>query len=556
MSFLPCRFHREGVVSVTSRSPIERQVPATELERFDHYCAGRPVSVHEAASQAVLEFLPRGFVPDGYRTDEHAAEEKLTAVLRDADLLGDSSLKQTGLEENRRDALTEQDREKCRVHVDDPLQEALKKFVVSAEGKARGEVGVYFAEALREFRNGGQGGRIREWIDRLTDHMNLLPADRETRTEKIVADVESLLDERGQEYVHRRTIDGVVQEHTDAEVDTAIREYRQDALDELGFVPVSTGREVYAPPAVAEKLEADHAMEEIGAAQYNNLGRKGRVAHLRAALRQRAEASGGAAALTYTDVMKKVFASADGPSTDYAYTLMECAADASGFRYDKYNGQKRLRFSERWVDDADSTGDAEDTAADSTSGAEDADTAADTRPADGWVADAAAAVPDDLGADAPVAVIKNKIARARDPSLGEDDAVPADALDAVDADDCERVRAHLRDADTDTADDSTADSAGDPTAGDSTGGDDDAAEDAADSAAVNPGSDGDKPPSDEAVDDRLDVLEKAVPTATDGGQSVDPEADTEVDADAAEDSPGDADADELEADAGGDTPPT
>jgi hypothetical protein len=351
------------VVGVTSRSPIERQTPAQELERFDQFCEDRPVSVHEAATQAVLEFLPREFVPSGYRTDGHDLEEQLAEDLRHAELLGNSSMKKPRLEENRRDVLAEQETQKCRIHIDDPLLEALEKYVISEEGKARGEVGVYFAEALSEYRDGGQSGRIQEWYARLRDNMTFLPEDRETRTQQIVNEVEAQLDERDQDYVHQRTIDSLTRELTDAEVDKAIREYRQRVLDELDFVDVSTGREVYAPPEVAEEMEADHAMDEIEPAQYEAMDRDGRVEHLRAALRQRAEANGGADSLTYTDVIEKVFAGVDGPSHNYAYTLMDEAAEASGFRYGEHNGQRRLRFNENWVGEsaADETQPVDDT---------------------------------------------------------------------------------------------------------------------------------------------------------------------------------------------------
>lgn len=364
MSFLLYLFHQSEVVGVTSRSPLERQTPVRELAEFEKWCRDRPVSIHESATQAVLEHLPAEFVPSGYRTETHELEQQLAEDLRHADLLGDSSMKKTRLDENDRSSLRAQDKVKCRIHIDDALLEALEKYTIAEEGKARGWVGVYFAEALREYRDRGQSRRLQEWYARLRENVDFLPSDRKTRTQQIVDEVSCRhdLSQKEQPSIHERAIDDVVREKTDAEVDTAIREYRQRVLDELGFDPVSTHDGVHAPPDVAEEMEADAAMEEIEPAQYEAMDRAGRVEHLRTTLRQRAAADDGSDSFTYTDVIKKVFGPVDGPSHNYAYTLMEEAAEVDGFRYGEHNGQTRLRFNDDWLGqpDAGLTGDEDD----------------------------------------------------------------------------------------------------------------------------------------------------------------------------------------------------
>jgi hypothetical protein len=75
----------------------------------------------------------------------------------------------------------------------------------------------------------------------------------------------------------------------------------------------------------------------------------------------------------------------------------------------------------------------------------------DDEATDGWVAEAAEDIPADLGADAPDAVLDNKIARARWPGRVEeaDHETALDALDDVDEADRERVREALRDGSAD-----------------------------------------------------------------------------------------------------------
>jgi len=422
VSFLLYLFHRSEVVGVTSRSPLERQTPVRELAEFDRWCQDRPVSVHEAATQAVLEHLPAEFVPSGYRTESHELEQQLAEDLRHADLLGDSSMKQTGLDENDRSSLHAQDKVKCRIHIDDPLLEALEKYVIVEEGKARGWVGVYFAEAIREYRTCDQSRRLQEWYARLRENVDFLPSDRETRTEQIVAEVENRhdLDEKENPSVHEQAIDDVVREKTDAEVDTAVREYRQRVLDELGFDPVSTHDGVHAPPSVAEEMEADAAVDEIDAAQYEAMDRAARVEHLRTALRQRAAADEGSASLTYTDVIKKVFAAVDGPSHNYAYTLMEEAADVSGYRYGKHNGQTRLRFNDDWIGGQDTNPDEVEV--------EDDATTVDGADKDEWLETAADRL-EDKPEDVREAVVTTAIARAM--HFGDDDPGGEEVPDGV-----------------------------------------------------------------------------------------------------------------------------
>jgi hypothetical protein len=401
-----------------------------ELAEFDCWCQERPVSVHEAATQAVLEYLPVEFIPSGYRTKSHELEQQLADDLRHAGLLGDSSMKQTGL--NERELLCAQEKEKCRIHIDDRLLEPLEKYVIVEEGKARGWVGVYFAEALREYRTCGQSRRLQEWYNRLRENVDFLPSDRQTRTEQILDRIEAELAERDCGYIHQQTIDKFTCELTDAEVDNAIREYRQRVLDKLGFVSVSTGRDVYAPPEVAEEVEADAAMDEITPKQYESMDRGARVEYLQIALRQRAEVNDGSASVTYTDVIEKVFSAVNGPSHTYAYKLMHEAAEESGYCYGEYNGQYRLRFNDNWIGDG---ADSEQSEYNSVT-----DNDADE---DEWV-EAAVGRLKDMPSDIPDAVIDNKIARAHYPDEIDDvEGPPDELLNQITAEQRHLVKARL-----------------------------------------------------------------------------------------------------------------
>lgn len=435
---------------MVNRAHLNRQVPSEELKRFRRFCEENERDVPEAASQALLDFLPVEFVPEGYDTDGHHIARQLADDLRAMNLLRDSSMKKTSI-----DNLRGQETEKCHIYVDESLQDALEKYVVENEGKKRGEVGVYFARSLSEYRNGGQTGRIREWYNRLRDNADILPEDRETRTDRITARVREKLDEYSDDYIHKKVIDVIITEETDAEVEGAIREYRRRALDELNLVEVRTSDGVYAPPEQAEEMVADNATDEITPEMYDSLDRDGRVEHLRAALKSRAEARNGSAKMDYDEVIKKVFAGIDGPSHDYAYTLMEEAGAAAGFRYGKHQGRKRLRYNSNWIGEADkitdktagenppSDGHTQDESVEDTTAESDAAAASSI-----WVAEAAnqlLALNASLG-DLPEVVVTKKIAEVRWPEEYEV-GYSEDLRGRVTDEDRQRVREAVRNGD-------------------------------------------------------------------------------------------------------------
>lgn len=449
---------------MVNRTRLNRQVPTEELERFRKFCEKNKRDVPEAASQAVLEFLPVEFVPEGYDTDAHHIAQQLTDDLRAINSFEDSSTKKINVE-----ALRGQETEKCHIYVDKLLQDALEEYVVENEGKKRGEVGVYFARALSEYRNGGQTGRIREWYNRLRDNADILPEDRETRTDRIAARVRQKLDGSSDDYIHKKVIDAIITEETDAEVEAAIREYRRRVLDELNLVEVQTSDGVYAPPEQAEEMVADHATDEITPEMYDSLDRAGRVEHLRAALKSRAEVRNGSAKMDYDEVIKKVFAGIDGPSHDYAYTLMEEAGAAAGFRYGNHQGRKRLRYNSNWIGEADKITD-ETAGENPTSDGHIQDESVEDNTAESgtaatsckWVAEAAdqlLALNDPLE-DLPEVAVTKKIAEVRWPEEYEV-GYADDLLGRVTDEDRQRVREAARaDDDTETSPD-TPDSSSD-----------------------------------------------------------------------------------------------
>lgn len=80
-----------------------------------------------------------------------------------------------------------------------------------------------------------------------------------------------------------------------------------------------------------------------GSKDYQSMSRAEKVRKLRASLYRKAESKGGKAQITYDEVLALFD---HHPSAAHAYQLMERAAYAEGFRYDKMgpnnDGQKRL----------------------------------------------------------------------------------------------------------------------------------------------------------------------------------------------------------------------
>jgi len=93
------------------------------------------------------------------------------------------------------------------------------------------------------------------------------------------------------------------------------------------------------------ELEAKTATDDRA---YETLSRNEKVGMVREHLHRRAQAAGGRAQIDYDDIVWEVFGGE--PSADHAYTLMELAAEAEGFRVrDPDEGNKHLAVD---IDDA------------------------------------------------------------------------------------------------------------------------------------------------------------------------------------------------------------
>jgi len=73
-----------------------------------------------------------------------------------------------------------------------------------------------------------------------------------------------------------------------------------------------------------------------------------RVFQVRVALARKAMKSNGRASYRYDDVLSQFD---QRPSAGYAYTLLELAAAADGYRYGEHNGEKQLRVNIDAVND-------------------------------------------------------------------------------------------------------------------------------------------------------------------------------------------------------------
>jgi len=81
---------------------------------------------------------------------------------------------------------------------------------------------------------------------------------------------------------------------------------------------------------------------------YDEMDRDERVFRVRVALARKAMKSNGRATYRYDDVLSQFD---QRPSAGYAYTLLELAAAADGYRYGEHNGEKQLRVNINGVND-------------------------------------------------------------------------------------------------------------------------------------------------------------------------------------------------------------
>jgi hypothetical protein len=339
---------------MTHRERLNRQVPAEAVRAVETHLDGREERVEGDISRlyqkAIVELLPPRHRPERLRDDLDALEKQLQDDLErlglwSADSRDDSSLKHTGGDPLTRD--WSGSTEFVSVPVDADVKAALKKYVVEEEGHDRGVYGKYVADAVLAYIDGGHASRLRRMYEQLREAVDLLPSDRGKRVRQVIGALEPQPNGAYHVEIMKDTIEGVAGV-TSA---TGQRQYIADIVDrhpdDLREIEGSDGN-LYAPPEtadeLAEKIAADKfAPDELTANDYAALDRDDRVAYLREWLRQRAEETNGRTAVTYKDVIRQVF---DGhPSTQYAYTLMEEAADGEvRFTYGEHNGQKRLRY--------------------------------------------------------------------------------------------------------------------------------------------------------------------------------------------------------------------
>jgi regulator of replication initiation timing len=81
---------------------------------------------------------------------------------------------------------------------------------------------------------------------------------------------------------------------------------------------------------------------------YDEMDRGERVFRVRVALARKAAKSNGRATYRYDDVLSQFD---QRPSAGYAYTLLEIAGEADGYRYGEHNGEKQLRVNLDAVND-------------------------------------------------------------------------------------------------------------------------------------------------------------------------------------------------------------
>ena len=141
-----------------------------------------------------------------------------------------------------------------------------------------------------------------------------------------------------------RVLDEAIEDVVDADDPRTIEQYRDAVLDHVdaGEHPHNAG--IYVTDAFREERTL-----------WADLDRAERIVLLRRfAAAEALDREDRRRAFTYTDVMTvfEEWAGGGSPSHQYAYELMEAAADETGFEYDEFHGQLQLRVDLTDVSDA------------------------------------------------------------------------------------------------------------------------------------------------------------------------------------------------------------
>lgn len=354
----------------SGRSQLGWSVPAQDWERFETYVREKwgddGAHVRFELEKAMEEFIER---------DGDLAEAE--SLLQEA--VGLSELSSSTEETITRDVSPENKRQ-VGYRVREVLKDEFTTFVAEefndgTSGRYGGlsdshvSYGEALAAAINEYRDGGRGRRVRELVEATitgatdsgrendsvesksgTDEelstapdLSTTAGESEAGSADDLPDVEprlvlSVADELGEQFTERDLRKTVVQ-HLNAEYDEfpgkLIEEYSEAALDQLAVVQHPSKEELYISESMREEITV-----------WSDLNKDLRAARLRRLVAADALDAGKTRhPVGYRDVIELFKENLDdGPSVQYAYDLMDAAADgAEGFVYKKIRGEKQLR---------------------------------------------------------------------------------------------------------------------------------------------------------------------------------------------------------------------